>query len=42
MALADEDLRHRAPAGELHHVLALNGVQIDAYFFDLRDTALLE
>jgi hypothetical protein len=40
MGVADEDLRHGAPAGELHHGVALGGVQVDADLLDLLDAAL--
>ena len=36
VGVADEDLRHGAPAGELHHGVALGGVQVDADLLDLR------
>src|SRR3990167_2197516 len=39
---ADEDLRYRAPAGFLHHLLALLRVQIDADFLDVGDPFGLE
>src|SRR5690606_38125358 len=40
--LADEALRHGAPPGDLHHVLALGRVQVDADLLDGVDAALLE
>jgi hypothetical protein len=42
VSVADENLRHGAPAGALHHRLALRRVQVDADLFDVRDAALLE
>src|SRR5205085_7419002 len=42
VGVADEDLRHRASAGDLHHGLPLGGVQVDANFVDQLDAALLE
>src|SRR5690606_26628839 len=40
--LADEDLRHRAPASALHHVLARGRVGVDADLLDLLHAARLE
>ena len=37
MGVADEDLRHGAPPGDLHHVIALPGVGVDPDFLDLLD-----
>ncbi len=34
VGLANENLRHGAPAGELHHGISSRGVQIDADFID--------
>ena len=42
MGVADEDLRHGAAAGELHHRRALGRVQVDADFVDRIDPALLQ
>src|SRR6185295_14465839 len=42
MGRTDEDLRHRAAAGDLDHRVAFGGVQVDADFFDVLDAALLE
>jgi hypothetical protein len=34
VGLANENLRHGAPAGELHHGISSRRIQIDADFFD--------
>ena len=42
MGLADEDLRHRAPAREVHHGGARLRVAVDADLLDLLDALGLE
>jgi hypothetical protein len=42
MGVANVDLRHRAATSDLHHVLALGRVGIDAHFFDVFDAFGLE
>src|SRR3990167_1844598 len=42
MGLADEDLRHRAAAGQRDHLLTLLRVEVDAHLVDGRHAALLQ
>jgi hypothetical protein len=42
MGVADEDLRHGAAAGAVHHGLAFLRVQVHADLLDLLDAALLQ
>jgi hypothetical protein len=42
VGVADEDLRHRAPAGQLHHLRALRRFEVDADFVDVADPTLLQ
>src|SRR5665213_293474 len=42
VALAYVDLRHGAPTGALHHLLAARGLEVDAHLLDLRDPLGLE
>src|SRR3990167_7834637 len=42
VGVADEDLRHGAPAGDFDHRVALGRVQVDADILDLRDATLLQ
>src|SRR5690606_32361731 len=42
VALADEDLRHGAPAGLLDHLVTAHGIEVDPDLLDLLDAALLQ